>query len=201
MGFDEVIGAIGEQAARQRAQIIARAEEEAGGLLREAEALRAATFRSVAARAEAAARAEGARIESRARLEARRLVQSARYALVAGALAALEALLAGFVGTAAYGEALERLLDEALEDAEPPVVVRCRAEDRAAVEACGRRRGLAFAVEEAPFATGGVEVASGPDGRLVRRNSFADRMARARPLLLAEAGRGLLSDPPAEAPR
>lgn len=195
MGFPELIHAIGEHAVQQREAILSRAGEEARTILRQAESRLPDALRDAKARAEAQAREEASRILSRARLAARREVQAARQRVIERALRALLERLGWLRSTPAYPAIVERLLAECLAEAADPVLVRCRREDRAAVEDAARRLGRAIAVEEADLPLGGVETASGPEGRLVCRNSLGDRMERARPLLLQEAGRCLFGRP------
>ena len=195
MGYPELIQAIGEQAARQREAILSRAGEEARAIVRQAEARLPDLLRDARARAEAGAREEASRITSRARLEARREVRAARQFVVEQAVRVLEVRLAGLPSTAGYRAILEGLLAECLAEATDPVTVRCRREDRAVIEDAARRHGRVVSIEEADLPFGGVETASGPEGRLVCRNSLADRMESARSLILQEAGRHLLGRP------
>ncbi|HEY5998717.1 MAG TPA: V-type ATP synthase subunit E family protein, partial [bacterium] len=109
--------------------------------------------------------------------------------VIAAALRGLEERLVGLRGTPAYEALLARLVDECLEDAAGPVTIRCRPEDRGAVEEILRRRSAEAAIETAPLPLGGVEALLGPEGRCVVRNGLADRLEDARPLLLQEAGR------------
>lgn len=189
MGFEDLIQAIGEEAGRQRRAIIAAAEEQARGIVGEAESGASRARPMAAGGPETAARGEAARILSRARLAARREVLAARAAVLDDTLRALEERLSGMLGTPAYRAVLERLLDECLEGAVGPVTVRCRPADREAVEEMLRGRGMEAAIEEHPFALGGVEAVIGAEGRCVVRNTIADRLERSRPLLLQEAGR------------
>ena len=192
MGFPELIQAIGEQAVRQREAILSRAEEEARATIRQAEAGLPDLLRDARSRAEAGAREEASRILSRARLEARREVRAARHRVVEQVVQALEARLAGLPATAGYRAVLEALLAECLAETAGPVTVRCRREDRAIAEEFARRQGRVVSIEETPLPLGGVESASGPDGRIVCRNGLADRLESARPIILQEAGRSLL---------
>jgi vacuolar-type H+-ATPase subunit E/Vma4 len=189
MGFEDLIRAIGEEAGRQRQAILAGAEEEASAIVRQAEAVLPGGPAAVREKAEAAARGEAARMLSRARLAARREVLAARAEVIAETLRLLEERLTVLTGTVEYRALLERLLAECLAEAAGPVTVRCRREDRAIVEDYARRGGFAVTVEEIPIPLGGVETASGREGRCVVRNTLADRLERSRPLLLQEAGR------------
>jgi len=189
MGFDELLQAIGQEAGRQRQAILAGADEEARAILARAAGAQPAELAASRAAADRRARAEAARILSRARLAARREVLAARAEVIAAALRLLEERIAALPGTAGYAVLLGRLVDECLEETDGPVTIRCRSEDRAAVEEHARRAGRTLAVEEAALALGGVEAVFGPEGRCLVRNSFADRLERCRPLLLQEAGR------------
>lgn len=194
MGFEELLGAIGEEAFRQRDAILAKAREEAEEVLREAAARREDTLRAARERAGPAAQAEALRILSQARLAARREVQAARSELVAAALADLEARLGRLLGAEAYPAVLRELLGECLAEApgQGPAVLRCRRDDLTAVRDLARALGADAAVEEGPFPLGGVSAAFGPEGRFVCRNGLDDRLERLRPRLLQEAGRLLL---------
>ena len=194
MGFDELLQAIGEQACRQRETILGKAEVEAQAILREAAARRDATLRQARAHGESSACKAASRILSQARLQARREVQAGRHEVLEAALRAMERHLQRLIDTEAYRDILGRLLEECLKDADGPVTVCCRPEDRAAVEEHARRLVRDITIEEeTSFPFGGVTAAFGPEGRVVCRNTFADRIERIRPLLLKEAARLLFS--------
>lgn len=194
MGFEDLIGSIGEEAARQRGAILGRAEAEAREIIRSAEVAGAMLLEGVRERGAAAARSEVARVISRARLAARREVLAARHRLVEEAFRALDERLRAFVASPAYGATLGLLLRESAEGYAGTCTVRCRTVDRAVLERHARTLELEATFEDEPLRLGGVEIATGPDGRVVFRNGLADRLEAARPWLLQEAGREIFGD-------
>lgn len=192
MGYEELIQAIGEQARRQCDEILAHADEEARAVIRAAETQREGLLGSARARGAEAAAGEASRIVSAARIEARREISTAQIQVVEAALCALDVRLGGLMETREYREILGLLLAECLVESSDPVTVRCRREDRQAVEEHARRLDRDVRIEEADMPLGGLETAAGPEGRFVCRNSIADRLEWARPLLLQEAGLILL---------
>jgi len=191
VGVEDLIGAIGGDAARRIDEIRAGAREQAEAILREAGEEGRRIVEGAAARGEAAARAEAARIVSAARLAARRELLAARQRLVEQALDLVGARLRAHSASPAYAGTLVSLLRECGDTADGPLVVRCRPEDRPLLEAAARGIGLEATLEDADLPFGGVETASGPGGRVVCRNGMADRLEAARPLLLEVAAREL----------
>ena len=57
--------------------------------------------------------------------------------------------------------------------------------DRGLLEGLARRQGRSLSVEESDIPLGGFVVSS-PDGLFVQRNTFEDRIAKARPRLARE---------------
>lgn len=189
MGCEELIQAIGEKARGLREEILARAAAEARAITREAEGKRDGLLSNARARGAADARGEASGIVSSARLQARRELLAARHEKIESVLQALETQLGQFSSTAAYRGVLGVLLAECLAESPAPVTVRCRPEDLALVAELARRQGREIRVEETDLPGGGVETVAGTEGRFVCRNTLAERMERARPLLLQEAGR------------
>ena len=196
MGFDELLQAIGEEAGRQRQAILAGADEEARAIVARAGAAQPAELDAARAAADRRARAEAARILSRARLAARREVLAARAEVIAAALHALEERIAALPGTAGYRALLGRLVDECLEEAAGPVTVRCRREDRAAVEEHARRAGMRPRSRRPPSPSAASRSSSAPRGaascatRSPTASSAAGRCCSRRPAGCSSPGRG-----------
>ena len=189
MAEERFLDALGAQAEEEMEEITARADEVATGI--RDEALREAGRRKAAhlSLAESEARGVRARIINTARLEARKEVLSALHDLVEKNVERLLAETRALRSRHDYRRIVEALLDEC--DPAPGSSVLCSGEDGDLVRSIVGERGRPLSVEEHDDPGTGIVVISG-DGTFVQRNTFSERIRRARPqITMAVAARVL----------
>jgi V/A-type H+-transporting ATPase subunit E len=189
MSQRELMEAIGQQVLAQRERIMAQANERAATIVRKAEAEKDKFLHAAVTRAAASVKKEEAKIVNEAKLQAKKELLMAKQQLVDDTMGGLETALRELPKRKDYRAVLVSLLDEALEGAEGEVRVRCRTEDRKLVEEHLKARQLKGKVESADLPLGGVDASWGTRGEFIRRNNFASRLEKIRPLLLQEANR------------
>jgi vacuolar-type H+-ATPase subunit E/Vma4 len=169
---DTEIGRITGEAGEKSAQILKVAEEEAR-LYRE-ERLRLARADADTLRA---------RTVNAACLEAKKAVLLSRHRIIDEALDLLREELRKLPRREDYRDLMEHLLRECfIADGSR---LLCPGRDRGLLEELARRQGRSLTVEESDIPLGGFVVCS-PDGLFVQRNTFEDRIAKARPRLSRE---------------
>ncbi len=178
MAEERFLEALGDQAEREMEEITSRAGE-AAERLRD-EALREAGRRRTADRrmAESEARRARARIVNAARLEARKTILSALHDFVEMAVEKLLAETLELRNREGYRPIVEKLLDEC--SLSPGSRVLCSGEDGTLLRSIIGDRGLEVSVEEHGDPGTGIVVISG-DGTFIQRNTFSERIRRARP--------------------
>ena len=178
MAEERFLEALGAQAEQEMEEITARAGEAAERIreeaLREAGRRRAVRLRL----AESEARGVRARIVNAARLEARKTVLSALHDLVEQAIEKLLTETLALRNREDYRQIVEKLLDECSLSAGSRVL--CSVEDGSLVKSIVEDRGLDISVEEHGDPGTGIVVISG-DGTFIQRNTFSERIRRARP--------------------
>jgi vacuolar-type H+-ATPase subunit E/Vma4 len=187
---EKFLDSLGEEAEREMRRIDAQTEGEVQRILAEAEES-AGRARAEGLRvAEAEARTLRSRIVNTARLEGRRSVLLAVRHLAEEALEALREEVRVLSSRDDYRRILEGLFDECA----IPVGGRliCRPSDRDLLEEVAAERGCTLDFEEASLPLGGFTVLSG-DRRFAQRNTFEDRILRARRRLLMILGERILS--------
>jgi len=169
---DTEIGRIAGEAGEKSAHILKEAEEEAR-LYRE-ERLRLARADADTLRA---------RTMNAASLEAKKAVLLSRHRIIEEALDLLREELKKLPLREDYRDLMEHLLRECfIVDGSR---LLCPSGDRGLLEGLARRQGRALSIEESDIPLGGFVVSS-PDGLFVQRNTFEDRIAKARPRLARE---------------
>jgi len=178
MAEERFLAALGAQAEQEMEEITARAGE-AAELIRDEARREAGRQRAVRLRlAESEARRVRARIVNAARLEARKTVLSALHDLVEKAIEKLLAETLALRNREDYRQIVEGLLDEC--SLAPGSRVLCSGEDGILVKSIIEDRGLDISVEEHGDPGTGIVVISG-DGTFIQRNTFSERIRRARP--------------------
>ena len=187
MAEERFLDALGAQAEEEMGRISARAEE-ADRRIRE-DALREAGRRKEDHLRHARTEARGirSRIINTARLEARKTILSALHDLVDMAVGELLAETRALRNREDYRGIIEKLLDECTLD--PGSRLLCSGEDGDLLRSIVEERGLPVSVEEHDDPGTGIVVISG-DGTFVQRNTFTERIRRARPrITMAVAAR------------
>jgi V/A-type H+-transporting ATPase subunit E len=183
----EFFSSLGDQAETEMARIAAEAAEKSALILKEAEE-EARLYREERLRlARADADTLKARTMNAASLEAKKAVLLSRHRIIDEALDLLREELKNLPLREDYRDLMELLLRECfIVDGSH---LLCPGGDRSLLEEFALRRGFSLSIEESDIPLGGFVVSS-PDGLFVQRNTFEDRIAKARPRLTREiAGR------------
>ena len=179
----EFFSSLGDQAETEMGRIAGEAVEKSELILKEAEE-EARLYREERLRlARADADTLKARTMNAACLEAKKAVLLSRHRIIDEALDLLREELKRLPLREDYRELMEHLFGECFIDDGSRLL--CPSGDRSLLEEFARRRGHSLSIEKSDIPLGGFVVSS-PDGLFVQRNTFEDRIAKARPRLARE---------------
>jgi len=191
MAIEDILQALDDQAQADCDAVIGEAQEHAKLIIDEAERQATAIHERFARQVEFVAKSEAGKIINAARLRAKNDVSSVRGSGVVGVFAAAGDVLPR-LRESGYEQLFARLAAEAFEGLEGSVHVRVNASDTALATAAAARSGLEADVVGDLDTTGGLVVeASG--GRIIRRNTFEDRLDRVSQFIQADVARVLFS--------
>jgi V/A-type H+-transporting ATPase subunit E len=191
----EFFSSLGDQAETEMGRIAVEAAERSALILKEAEE-EARLYREERLRlARADADTLKARTMNAARLTAKKAVLLSRHRIIEEALDLLREEVKRLPLRDDYRDLMERLFGECfiVDDSR----LLCSSGDRKLLEELARRKGRALSVAESDIPLGGFVVSS-PDGLFVQRNTFEDRIAKARPRLTREIASRLFAPPTKE---
>jgi vacuolar-type H+-ATPase subunit E/Vma4 len=187
---EKFLDSLGEEAEREMGRIDLQTEGEIerilAGAKEDGERARTEGLRI----AEEEARTRRSRIMNAARLEGRRSVLLAVRHLAEETLDALREEVRNLPSRDDYRRILEALFEECTIPVGGRVI--CRPSDRDLLVEVARERGCTLDFEDGNLPLGGFTVLSG-DGRFAQRNTFEDRIRRARRRLLMILGERILS--------
>lgn len=192
MAIEDILRALEEQAQAECEEILTEAKEHAEHIVREGEQ-EAARIREVHARqVEQNAQKRSARAVNSARLEAKARVSKIKGAALEDVFQKAAEQLGTVRGAPEYPQVFHQLAREALADAQGDMSIHV---DPADVDLATRTMadmGVSAQVLGDIQSAGGLVVEL-DEGRIVRRNTFEDRLARARASLQADAAKALVS--------
>lgn len=142
--------------------------------------------------ADVSVRARAQHLLNAARLENRKATAAAKDGGVEGVFAEASRQLAGLRGTPEYERIFRSLAEEALSGAEGDVVVRVDPADIKLANATLAESGRKGEVEGDLESSGGLTVVSN-GGTVIRRNTFEDRIHKARPLVQSQISETLFA--------
>ncbi len=179
----EFFSSLGDQAETEMGRIAGEAAAKSALIVKEAEE-EARLYRDERLRlARADADTLRARTMNAARLEGKKAVLLSKHRVIEEALDLLREELKKLPLREDYRDLMERLWDECfIVDGSH---LLCPSGDRGLLEEFAHRQGRALSIEESDIPLGGFVVSS-PDGLFVQRNTFEDRIAKARPRLVRE---------------
>ena len=182
MAIEDIFRALEEQADEECRMILEGAKAQAKAIEEEAreEAKRIRDRRVEVADASVRARAQ--HLLNAARLENRKATAAAKDSGVEGVFSEAGRQLAALHDTPEYERIFHRLAEEALNGVEGDVVVRVSPADANLAVATLTDLGRKGEVEADLDTSGGVTVVSN-GGTVIRRNTFEDRIHKARPLV------------------
>jgi V/A-type H+-transporting ATPase subunit E len=188
----EFFSSLGDQADTEIGRIAGEADEKSALILKEAEE-EARLYREERLRlARADADTLKARTMNAACLEAKKAVLLSQHRIIEEALDLLREELKKLPLREDYRDLMEHLFGECfIVDGSR---LLCPNGDRVLLEEFALRRGRSLSIEESDIPLGGLVVSS-PDGLFVQRNTFEDRIAKARPRLAREIASRVFAPP------
>lgn len=192
MAIEDIFRALEEQADEECRMILEGAKAQAKAIEEEAreEAKRIRDRRVEVADASVRARAQ--HLLNAARLENRKATAAAKDDGVEGVFIEAGRQLAALRGTPEYERIFRKLADEALADVSGDVVVHVAAADAKLATTVLAESGHKGEVEGDLDTTGGLVVVSN-NGTVIRRNTFEDRILKARPLVQSQISETLFA--------
>jgi vacuolar-type H+-ATPase subunit E/Vma4 len=178
MAIEDIFRALEGQADEECKAILDNAKAQADSILEEAREEADGIRQRHLEQAEASVKHKTMQMVNAAKLDNRRKIAALKEQAIADVFEGAGEVLSKMRGDATYPDVFRRLLDEALAGMTGKVEVQVDAKDRALAEAAMKASGLSYEILETPSA-GGVTILAG-EGRIFRRNTFEDRLAKLR---------------------
>ncbi len=178
MAIEDIFRALEEQADAECKDVLDNAKAQAEAILAEAREEAETIHRRRMEQAEVAVKSKTMQMTNAARLENRRKTAAVKERAIAGVFDGAAEKLAKYRDDPAYAGTFQALLDEALAGVSGPVDVMVDPKDRQLAESVLKTAGLTYEVKDSET-SGGVAVVAG-EGRIFRRNTFEDRLAKVR---------------------
>jgi vacuolar-type H+-ATPase subunit E/Vma4 len=188
VAVDDILRSLQEEAEEREAAIMHDAEAQILAVKADADAQAAVTIESRLQRAAGPIRARGNRVINAARLEARHGSATEKEHAIDRVYAQVEEGVRNVRTQPDYSERFETLMREATEGLDGPIEVHVDPADEALAVATARKIGGSIEVH-ADLSTAGGVVATMDGGRISRRNTFEDRLAKLRSTARADVAR------------
>lgn len=185
MAIEDILRALDEQADNDSRTLVDTAKQQAKNILAEAKAEADRARDAKVAATEAQVRSRAAQIVNAAKLERRRQISTAQDEGIDHVWADAGAAISATRGTSGYEALFLALAREASERAEGDVDVRVASADAALATKVMSELGLNAEIDATADVLGGLTVVSG-GGRVYRRNTIDDRLAKARKFVQPE---------------
>ncbi|MDH4140028.1 MAG: V-type ATP synthase subunit E [Coriobacteriia bacterium] len=185
MALDDIFRALDEQADKEIEQILTDARDHAKAIGEEADEQGNVIRQTTADATEKAVRERATRSMNAARLQGKKRVASVKEESVRGAFEAATARLGEMRSESEYPAIFRTLAEEALQGLNGEVEVLVDKADVALAERTVADLGLSAKVKPELKTSGGLAVRTG-GGRIMRRNTFEDRLEKAEKLIQAE---------------
>jgi vacuolar-type H+-ATPase subunit E/Vma4 len=192
MAIEDIFKALEEQADVECAQVLESAREQAKAIEEdakaEAERIKAHKIDQVRASVESRA----ARVTNAARFENRKDIAAVKDAAIESVYAGALDKLAQLRSNSSYKTLFTALVEEALAGLEGPVTIQVDPADAKLAADVAATAGVDATIDTSAGVSGGVTVIAA-EGRVYRRNTFEDRMAKIRKIKQAEISEILFS--------
>lgn len=186
MAIEDIFRALEEQADRDCREILDSAKATAKSVETDAKAEAEAIRNAKVEAADNAVRTRAAQVVNAAKLANMKEVAAAKDRGIEAVYSGALSKLASMRGTAQYATLFKALAKEAMAGLKASgVVVLVDPADKALAEATLKELGVAGSVETSIAAAGGLVVLTG-GGRIRKRNTFEDRLAKVRAIRQAE---------------
>jgi vacuolar-type H+-ATPase subunit E/Vma4 len=192
MAIEDIFKALEEQADAECAQVLESARQQAKAIeddaRAEAERIKAHKIEQVRSSVESRA----ARVVNAARFENRKDLAAVKEAAVEDVYGQALAKLGAMRSDAAYKKLFRSLAEEALAGLEGPVVIQVDPADAQLAADVAADLGIQAEIDTSQPVSGGLTVIAA-EGRVYRRNTFEDRMAKIRQVMHTEVSEILFS--------
>ena len=192
MAIEDILRALEEQGQADCEACTDEARAHAAQIIEDARARAQQIHENHVAAVERSARADAMKKVNAARLKGRMQVSGVRGNGLDSVFDAARGSLNKLHDVADYDALFASLAREALAGVEGPVVIRVAAKDEALARQTAAQLGVSADVRGDLETAGGL-VVEAAGGKIVRRNTFEDRLERARPYIQADVARVLLA--------
>jgi len=192
MALEDIFRALDQQADEECEQILREAEEHAVIIAADADEQAEAIRQAHLSETERLTRGKASQSINAAKLEARKRVAGIKQKAVEQAFERSEAMLGEVRNDGRYPQVFRSLAEEALAGLEGHAVVLVDPADAERAKATVAELGVDAEVRPELSTTGGLVVLVG-DGRIIRRNTLEDRLAKVRELYQATVAEQLIS--------
>ncbi len=178
MAIEDIFRALEEQADAECKEVLDNAKAQADAILAEAREEAEALRRKRLEQAEAAVKSKTMQMLNAAKLENRRKTAALKEQAIGSVFDEAAGKLAKSRDDTAYADTFRELLEEALAGVTGGVEVLVDPRDKALAESLLTSMGIAYEIKDVQT-SGGVSIVAS-EGRIFRRNTFEDRMAKVR---------------------
>ncbi len=185
MALDDIFNALDEQADKEIEQLLSDAQDQAAAIAAEAEDQAAAIQQRVADATEKATRERASRSVNAARLESKRRLAAVKEESIRQVFQAAADKLATARSQSDYANVFGALAAEATGGLAGNLEVLVDSADAALAERTAADLGLDVTIKPEISTSGGLIVRTG-GGRIMRRNTFEDRLDKADGLIQAD---------------
>ena len=192
MAIEDILRALEEQGRADCEACTEEARAHAAQILEDAREKAASIHEHHMSAIERSARTDAMKRVNAARLKGRMQISGIRGEGLNGVFDTAQAQLVKLHQRPDYPVLFASLAREALDGVDGPVVIRVSAADADLARQTVAQLGIAAEVRGDLDTAGGLVVESA-DGKIVRRNTFEDRLERARPYIQADVARVLLA--------
>ena len=192
MALDDIFRALEEQAQKEREDILSAARAQADAIAEDAAEQAEGLCAARVEKTETIAKLKAAKTMNAVRLEAKKQVASIKDAAVAEAFDTAGDQLASARASEWYTDVFRSLVQEAAEGVSGEVVLLVDPADADLAKSAAADLGIDVEVRGELSTKGGVAVLTG-DGRIVRRNTFEDRLEKVRQLVQSDVAEILFS--------
>ncbi|MBS3955918.1 MAG: V-type ATP synthase subunit E [Clostridiales bacterium] len=192
MALEDIFRALEEQASQECEDILEAARLQAEAIAADAEDRASRACAACVDEADSVLKRRLARETNAARLEAKKRVAAVKQRAIDEAFERAGVALAEARRSEGYPDVFRALIAEALEGVEGVPTVLIDPADEELARAVLETLGISTVVEATATTSGGVAVVTG-NGRIVRRNTFEDRLEKARPDIESQVAEILFS--------
>lgn len=192
MALEDIFRALDEQADKECEDILATARAQAAAIVADAEEQAARTCSACVERTETVMRRKAAQQVNAARLDMKKRVAAVKQESINEVFVRADGALAKVRSSPAYADVFRALLREAVDGVSGTVAVLVDPADEALARSVAAEAGFDAEIRAVLSTAGGVAVETG-GGRVVRHNTFEDRVEKVRDSMQSDVAEILFS--------